>query len=146
MNGAALNTTVSPDNFSLWTATVARQARYRSSIFSSGLARFSDHFAGRAQQNLAFWARDATTKQFSTVWRVVPTTSSDNDYHLSSGGGALGAIFHSHWIAFSDSRSCADVSLYGARELDVRWRTSVPKQESHHRYYLDSVLSRVPNA
>lgn len=138
-----LSTAEYSDNSLLWTAIVSR---YRSSIFSSGLARFCLRSAGQGQQNLAFCARDATARQFSTVGRVVPTTSSDHDSYLSSGSRAYDTICYHHRIDFSDRRSCADVVLCGARELDVHRRTSIPKQKGHHRYYLDGVLSRAFNA
>ena len=98
------------------------------------------------QQNLAFWAQDATLRQFSTVGRVVPTTPSDNNSYLSSGGRAYATIWCYDRIDFPDHRSCAHVLLCGARELYVHRRTSIPKQEGHHRYHLSGVLSCAPNA
>jgi hypothetical protein len=106
----------------------------------------SGHSVDRGQQNLAFWARDATARQFSTVRRVVSTTSSDNDSYLFLGSSAPGAIWNNQRFELYDHGSYTDDLLYGAGELDVHKRASVPKQESYHRHYLNGGLSRGPNA
>jgi hypothetical protein len=114
--------------------------------FFRRLSTISPQSVGQGQQSLAFWARDASARQLSTVGRVVPTTSSNNDSYLSSGCRAYDTIFYHLRIDFPDHRSCAHVPLCGARELYVHRRTSIPKQEGHHRYYLGGVLSCAPNA
>lgn len=91
-------------------------------------------------------AQDARARGFSTVWRAVQTTSSDNNPYLPFGSRALGAILYYVRIALSDRGSCADVLLRGAGEPDVHQRASVPKQESYHRHHLDGGLSRPPDA